>query len=557
MNGTGASYASEQAWLYSGGGVEDYNTCTPGCTPGTSGCSFTCIPAWQHDIATAQNEASTVYKNEPDVAMPAQSVYAVLQGADSTFCGTSAAAPLFAGFLTLLNQQNAANGLPAAGFATPVIYNIGRDATAYPKSFHDVTGNASTSACSFGGASLPAVQGYDLSTGWGTPKQGLIDQLSCVQCSGSMMTAVAPPSALCVSFQTDPNNCGTCGNKCNTAAGASCIAGVCQPLFTVMSGLTGGPLALATDGTNVYVSLSAPSGGAGKIVSAPVLSAANPNASPPVTLATLPTGDFSNNLANDPHGTPSTSGVVYFSEEVQTPTGTADTPGINGALKSGAGLTSVIPTSGTVGPLAVYGGNFAWLQQPNEPPSNPPSGVFTLVGGNTITIAPVTESLFAIAADATHVYWTDATNSSGQVFQAPIGGGTVTTLATQNGFIPIAISVDSNNVYWTDFTITQTQVQGGVMKTPIGGGTVTTLVDAVTLANQDLGQYVFSNPVSDGKNVYFGVNNGGLWSVPVNGGNITVVVPGVSASLLALDPTDSNLFWADSVSGRVTQMALK
>jgi hypothetical protein len=561
MNGAGASYASEQAWLYSGGGVEDFNTCTPGCTPGTSGCSFTCIPAWQHDIATAQNEASTVYKNEPDVAMPAQSVYVVLGGVDSTFCGTSAAAPLFAGFLALLNQQNAANGLPSAGFATPVIYDVGRDATAYPKSFHDVMGNASTSACTFSGASLPAVPSYDLSTGWGTPKQGLIDQLSCVQCSGSTAKPVAPPSTLCESFQSDANNCGACGNKCNTAAGASCVAGVCQPLFTVMSGVTGGPLALVTDGTSVYVSLSAGSGGAGKIVSAPVLSAANPNASPPVTLATLPAGDFSNNLANDPQGTSGTSGVVFFSEEIQTPTGNADTPGINGVFKSGTGLTGVIPTSGTVGPLAVYGGNLAWLQQPNEPPNDPPSGVFTLVGGNPVTIASTTTSLFAIAADAAHVYWTDATQINnipvGHVFEAPIGGGTVTTLATVTGFIPVDVSVDANNVYWTNFTITQTQVQSGVMKAPIGGGAVTTLVDGVALANQGLGQYVFSTPVSDGKNVYFGVNNGGLWSVPVNGGNVTVVVSGVSAGPLAIDPTGSNLFWADGPAGTVTQMPLK
>ncbi len=39
--------------------------------------------------------------------------------------GTSAAAPLFAGWMALVNQQCALNGSGPIGFANPTIYSIG------------------------------------------------------------------------------------------------------------------------------------------------------------------------------------------------------------------------------------------------------------------------------------------------------------------------------------------------------------------------------------------------------------------------------------------------
>jgi kumamolisin len=215
MNGAGASWASEQAWFYSGGGVENFGSaCTPGCTPGTTGCDATCMPSWQHDIATAANGASSTYRNDPDVAMPAQSVFIVYQGSSTGYCGTSVAAPLWTGLTALVNQQNAANGLPSAGFYTPALYDIGRNSATYASSFNDITSNSSTVVCSFSGMSLAAAPTYDLATGWGSPKAGLIDQLSCVQCSGTTATPASPPSSTCATLQTDANNCGSCGHAC-------------------------------------------------------------------------------------------------------------------------------------------------------------------------------------------------------------------------------------------------------------------------------------------------------------------------------------------------------
>ena len=60
-----------------------------------------------------------------------------------------------------------ANGQPPVGFLNPAIYALGRSA-AYPGLFHDITsGNNENSASP---TLFQAVPGYDLCTGWGSPK---------------------------------------------------------------------------------------------------------------------------------------------------------------------------------------------------------------------------------------------------------------------------------------------------------------------------------------------------------------------------------------------------
>ncbi|MFZ1941954.1 MAG: protease pro-enzyme activation domain-containing protein [Terracidiphilus sp.] len=135
-SGPGGSWISESGWSNSGGGI------SPDLFP---------IPSYQSGLGGI-NGTSTVYRNAPDVAMEANT--------DNYFCyfgscspnpscttldiscaegGTSFAAPRWAGFTALVNQQAAANSSPAIGFLNPYIYPIGEGPN-YLTDFNEVVG---------------------------------------------------------------------------------------------------------------------------------------------------------------------------------------------------------------------------------------------------------------------------------------------------------------------------------------------------------------------------------------------------------------------------------
>src|SRR5262249_26166770 len=76
------------------------------------------------------------------------------------FGGTSCAAPIWAGFTALVNQQRAATGASPLGFANPPLYQVG-SSSSYASSFHDIA-DGSTNLY------YPAVTGFDNATGWGS-----------------------------------------------------------------------------------------------------------------------------------------------------------------------------------------------------------------------------------------------------------------------------------------------------------------------------------------------------------------------------------------------------
>ena len=80
--------------------------------------------------------------------------------------GTSCAAPLWAAFTALVNQQAAAQGKPSVGFINPAIYEIA-ESQMYANCFHDITNGNTTWSNS--PAAYYAAPGYDLCTGWGSP----------------------------------------------------------------------------------------------------------------------------------------------------------------------------------------------------------------------------------------------------------------------------------------------------------------------------------------------------------------------------------------------------
>ncbi|MEI9863233.1 MAG: hypothetical protein WDN00_01460 [Limisphaerales bacterium] len=126
------------------------------------------IPSWQQGISFAANQGSPIARNSPDVAMVAESVYVKYDnGGGGSVGGTSAAAPLWAGFMALVNQQAATSGKPAPGFINPVVYEIANQSN-YKTTLFDVTNGNNFSTTSPNAFS--AVTGYDLCTGLGTPR---------------------------------------------------------------------------------------------------------------------------------------------------------------------------------------------------------------------------------------------------------------------------------------------------------------------------------------------------------------------------------------------------
>ena len=92
---------------------------------------------------------------------------------------------MWAGYMALANQQALANGNAALGFINPTIYPMGLG-SGYATDFHDITS---------GNNGFPAVTGYDLDTGWGSPNgSGLINALAGTSSAPNFTISASPTS---------------------------------------------------------------------------------------------------------------------------------------------------------------------------------------------------------------------------------------------------------------------------------------------------------------------------------------------------------------------------
>jgi hypothetical protein len=208
-----------------------------------------------------------------------------------------------------------------------------------------------------------------------------------------------------------------------------------------------------------------------------------------------------------------------------------------------------------------------------------------ITGGTPTTVVANQDWPWAIATDGTNIYWTNYDNdgaingdvtNAGAVLQAPVGGGTVTTL--QMGLEdPYGIAVDSENVYFT------TNAGGRVKKVPIGGGTVTTLAEGLngpcyiavsggnvywtnygdgtlqtiptsgtapgtptTLGTDSAGDNANGVAVS-GSTVFFAASNdpGAIWSVGTTGGGTAKAFIGMQDTPWGVAVDSNNLYWTN------------
>jgi len=178
-------WKSETAWTDSGGGISPDGIA---------------IPSWQAEagVITSTNKGSTTLRNGPDVSANANFTFYTC--ADQTAClaneygGTSFAAPMWAAYIALANQQAVAAGDTTLGFINPTIYaeneSGGALTPAYAADFHDITSGTS--------GSYSATTGYDLVTGWGSPNGAALINALAPTSQTPAYTLAASPTAVSV-----------------------------------------------------------------------------------------------------------------------------------------------------------------------------------------------------------------------------------------------------------------------------------------------------------------------------------------------------------------------
>src|SRR5665213_1991960 len=265
--GAGGDYVSETVWNR-GGGI--------GSSGGVS--TYYAIPAWQQGVNSfANNGGSITTRNVPDVALTGASVDVQYgNGSAGNVGGTSCAAPLWAGFMALVNQQAAASGQPSVGFINPAIYELANESI-YDSVFHDTIVGNNTSSSSPN--AFYAVPGYDLCTGVGTPN------------GTNLINALVNPDPLVVAANGGFNAVGTSAGTFNPAA---------QTFYLTNAGTS--PLDWSLVNTSAWLDVSADSGTLDAGAGSAVMVSLNTVAS------NLPAGLYPASLgfAND------TSGVTHF-----------------------------------------------------------------------------------------------------------------------------------------------------------------------------------------------------------------------------------------------------
>ena len=192
----GGVWQSETGWIGSGGG---WNSASP-------------IPSYQLPVINSTNGGDPSFRNIPDVAAEANT--------DNYFCangscqggigGTSLAAPRWAAFVALINQQAAANATSSGsntpvGFINTMAYTVGQNSS-YGNVFHDINSgtNENGTSCTPGTLGcLPdgqqgfdAAASFDLVTGWGSPNGPAIFNALAPVSSNANFTMASSPSAL-------------------------------------------------------------------------------------------------------------------------------------------------------------------------------------------------------------------------------------------------------------------------------------------------------------------------------------------------------------------------
>jgi hypothetical protein len=302
-------------------------------------------------------------------------------------------------------------------------------------------------------------------------------------------------SGLCTDTQTDPGNCGTCGNSCGTASsGFECIMGKCK---------------CEAD--------------AGEVLCGTVC----------VDILT------DNNNCGACH---------HICQEVQ---------GTSSTCSAGTCQPAVIASPGQpIWGIAVDS-TYVWWTQPGTPGS-PQSGALLrkafAAGSADDEVVMLLNDPRGIAIDNINVYWVDYLDSSVNQIKVAVGGQVLDypQLNAEGGDIsppyanPISVTNDANNVYWVS------NVAGGcVLSVPIGnpGG----LEPKVIQCGEDNPWAI----TTDSTNVYWvdqgsGASNGLVRQKAVDGSGTALSLSTGEANPFAIAVDGKNVYWVDNVNGTGT-----
>ncbi len=438
--GPGGRWEAETSWndspfdLYaSGGGI------SPDSVP---------IPSWQFGAVNASNSASTTLRNIPDVAMEADT--------DNYLChlgicgggwgGTSFAAPRWAGFLALVNEEATAAGESPVGFVNPAFYSVGLS-SGYSNDFHDITtGNNDITAGVSGGYN--AVSGYDLVTGWGSPNgQSLIDALP-----AAGFALASSPASLTV-IQGGPGG--------STAITLNSVNGFSGSVSLAASGLPPGvtasfsPTTISGNGTSTLSLTASNSVTVGNATILVTATFGNQSATTSVALS-----------VNFAFGISAPSASVVAGDSVNSTITMAMQPGFAGTVGMGiSGLPA--GATGVFTPASLNASGTSTLALSTT--SNTQPGTYPLV---------VTGSSGSLTQTINLTLVVDAVATSFVIGASP--GSVTIAQAAGNNMGSTIVTVTSENSFSAPITLNATSLPAGVMATfslnpvaPIANGSVT------------------------------------------------------------------------------------
>jgi subtilase family serine protease len=354
-------WKSETAWADSGGGISPDDIA---------------IPSWQQlsGVITSSNKGSTTLRNGPDVAGNANFTYYVC--ADQTTCtandygGTSFAAPMWAGYVALANQQAAANG-KTIGYINPNLYPAALTSS-YGTYLHDIT----SGSC----GTYSAITGYDLCTGWGSPNTtGMINLLAGSSSTSPSFTLSASPSSVSV----------TQGASGTSTITVTDVGGFSGSVTLAASGLPSG--VTATFGTNPTTSTSTLTLTASSTATAGTATVTITGTSGSLTATT--TVSLTVNTAASPNFTIAASPTSLSVNQGASGTSTITVTSQNGfdsaTTLSASGLPSGVTASFSTNPVTPASGGSA-------------TSTLTLTASSSATVGTATVTITGTSGSTTH-----------------------------------------------------------------------------------------------------------------------------------------------------------